>query len=157
MSVDALVATSTAVFAFSTYAAGRWPSFSALSLTLPLAGIAWIQILASLNVAAQTMCPHHMRARAISMYLLVLQGGFALGAALWGAVAERVGVEQSMEYAAIGLIVGITATIWFRLHPVPVEELDLSLAIHPEIASLLLASEWARARNFAESYRGEFA
>jgi len=121
MSVDALVATSTAVFAFSTYAAGRWPSFSTLSFTLPLAGIAWIQILASLNVAAQTMCPHHMRARAISMYLLVLQGGFALGAALWGAVAERVGVEQSMEYAAVGLLVGIAATIWFRLHPVPVE------------------------------------
>jgi MFS family permease len=121
MSVDALVATSTAVFAFSTYAAGRWPSFSTLSFTLPLAGIAWIQILASLNVAAQTMCPHHMRARAISMYLLVLQGGFALGAALWGAVAERVGVEQSMKYAAVGLLVGITATMWFRLHPVPVE------------------------------------
>jgi len=121
MSVDALVATSTAVFAFSTYAAGRWPSFFALSFTLPLAGIAWIQILASLNVAAQTMCPHHMRARAISMYLLVLQGGFALGAALWGAVAERVGVETSMEYAAVGLLVGIIATIWFRLHPVPVE------------------------------------
>jgi MFS family permease len=121
MSVDALVAISTAVFAFGTYAAGRWPSFFALSFTLPLAGIAWIQILASLNVAAQTMCPHHMRARAISMYLLVLQGGFALGAALWGAVAERVGVETSMEYAAVGLVLGIIATIWFRLHPVPVE------------------------------------
>jgi MFS family permease len=121
MSVDALVATSTAVFAFGTYAAGRWPSFLGLSFTLPLAGIAWIQILASLNVAAQTMCPHQMRARAISMYLLVLQGGFALGAAFWGAVAERVGVETSMEYAAVGLVVGIIATIWFRLHPVPVE------------------------------------
>jgi predicted MFS family arabinose efflux permease len=55
------------------------------------------------------------------MYLLVLQGGFALGAALWGAVAERVGVDASMEYAAIGLLVGIIPTIWFRLHPVPVE------------------------------------
>jgi predicted MFS family arabinose efflux permease len=130
MSVDALVATSTAVFAFSTYAAGRWPSFSTLSFTLPLAGIAWIQILASLNVAAQTMCPHHMRARAISMYLLVLQGGFALGAALWGAVAERVGVEQSMECAAIGLLVGITATIWFRLHPVPVEPNAIGMEGH---------------------------
>jgi MFS family permease len=121
MSVDTLVATSTVAFAFSTYAAGRWPSFTALSFTLPLAGIAWIQILASLNVSAQTMCPHHMRARAISMYLLVLQGGFALGAALWGAVAERVGVELSMAYAAVGLLVGIIPTVWFRLHPVPVE------------------------------------
>ena len=55
------------------------------------------------------------------MYLLVLQGGFALGAALWGAVAERVGIEQSMKYASVALLLGIIATIWFRLRPVPVE------------------------------------
>jgi MFS family permease len=121
ISVDALVATSTALFAVATYAAGRWPNFLALSFTLLMAGIAWIQILASLNVSAQTMSPHTMRARAISMYLLVLQGGFAAGAALWGAIAERVGIERSLQYAAVGLLVGIGATIWFRLHPVPVE------------------------------------
>ena len=70
-----------------------------------IAGIAWIQILASLNVSAQTMCPSHMRARAISMYLLVLQGGLAGGAALWGEVAEqrRHGARRC-RYAAIGLL-----------------------------------------------------
>jgi predicted MFS family arabinose efflux permease len=86
-----------------------------------LAGASWIQILASLNVCAQTMSPHPMRARAISMYLLVLQGGFAGGAALWGAVAERVGMQRSLRYAALGMLAGIVATGWFRLHPVPVE------------------------------------
>ena len=121
MSVDALVATSTAVFAMTTYAGGRWCGFLPMSITLLLAGIAWIQILASLNVSAQTMAPHFLRARAISMYLLVLQGGFAVGAALWGAVAEQSGVRQSLQYASIGLLLGIAATIWFRLHPVPVE------------------------------------
>ena len=121
MSVDALVATSTAVFAVTTYAGGRWCGFLPMSITLLIAGIAWIQILASLNVSAQTMAPHFLRARAISMYLLVLQGGFAVGAALWGAVAERSGVQQSLQYASIGLLLGIAATIWFRLHPVPVE------------------------------------
>ena len=121
MSVDALVATSTAVFAVTTYAGGRWCGFLPMSITLLIAGIAWIQILASLNVSAQTMAPHFLRARAISMYLLVLQGGFAVGAALWGAVAERSGVQQSLQYASVGLLLGIAATIWFRLHPVPVE------------------------------------
>ena len=121
MSVDALVATSTGVFAVTTYAGGRWCGFLPMSITLLVAGVAWIQILASLNVSAQTMAPHFLRARAISMYLLVLQGGFAAGAALWGAVAEQSGVQRSLQYAAIGLLLGITATIWFRLHPVPVE------------------------------------
>ena len=117
LSADALVSISTAVFAFGTYAAGKWQSFPLLSLTMFIAGVAWIQILASFNVSAQTMCPGHMRARAISVYLLVLQGGLAGGAALWGAVAERVGMARSLSYAALGLIVGILATLWFRLHP----------------------------------------
>jgi len=117
MSADMLVTVSTAVFAFCTCAGGRWQNFPALSLTMLVAGVAWIQILATLNVSAQTMCPAHMRARAISMYLLVLQGGLASGAALWGAVAERFGITLSLSYAALGLMAGILATLWFRLHP----------------------------------------
>jgi predicted MFS family arabinose efflux permease len=117
VSADLLVSISTAVFAFCTFAGGRWQRFPALSLTMFVAGVAWIQILATLNVSAQTMCPAHMRARAISMYLLVLQGGLAGGAALWGAVAERVGMAHSLSYAALGLVAGVVTALWFRLHP----------------------------------------
>jgi len=117
MSADLLVTISTAVFAVCTCAGGRWQSFAALSLTMLLAGVAWIQILATLNVSAQTMCPAHMRARAISMYLLVLQGGLAGGAALWGEIAEQFGMTRSLSYAALGLMAGILPTLWFRLHP----------------------------------------
>lgn len=117
ISADVLVAISTAVFAFCTFAGGHWQTFAMLWLIMFVAGVAWIQILASLNVSAQTMCPGHMRARGISMYLLVLQGGLAGGAALWGEIAERFGIERSLFYAAVGLVAGIGATLWFRLHP----------------------------------------
>ncbi len=123
-SADTLVALATAVFAVTTFAGGRWQGFAALSATMLIAGIAWIQVLASLNVAAQTMSPHSMRARAISVYLLVLQGGLASGAALWGAVAQRWGMERSLAYAALGLLAGILATGWFRLH---------AWELHPEM------------------------
>ena len=116
MSADVLVSLATAVFAFTTFAAPEWCTFALLSITMFVAGVAWIQILACLNVSAQTMCPGHMRARAISMYLLVLQGGLAGGAALWGEVAERVGTPQSLSYAAIGLLIGIPVAGWFKLH-----------------------------------------
>ncbi|HEY1731318.1 MAG TPA: MFS transporter [Terriglobales bacterium] len=116
VSSDALVSMSTVVFAFTTFAAPEWCTFSLLSLTMFVAGVAWIQILASLNVAAQTMCPSHMRARAISMYLLVLQGGLAGGAALWGEIAELVGTPRSLTYAAIALLIGLPAAAWFKLH-----------------------------------------
>jgi predicted MFS family arabinose efflux permease len=127
LSADALVCLATAVFAFATFAAGRWQSFLVLSVIMLIAGVAWIQILASLNVSAQTMSPSPMRARAISMYLLVLQGGLAGGAALWGAIAERVGMGRSLSYAAIGLGVGMLATFWFRLR---------SVEIHPNALAM---------------------
>ena len=117
LSTDLLVSVATAIFAFTTYAGGRWHSFPVLSVTMFAAGVAWIQILASLNVSAQIMCPGHMRARAISMYLLVLQGGLAGGAALWGYIAEKVGMQRSLQYAALGLLLGILAAAWFKLRP----------------------------------------
>ena len=117
LSSNSLVSLATLIFAFTTYAGGRWQGFAMLSMTMFVAGVAWIQILASLNVSAQTMCPGHMRARAISMYLLVLQGGLAGGAALWGEIAEKVGIERSLLYAALGLSMGILAAARFKLRP----------------------------------------
>jgi len=115
LSSDALVSIATAVFAFTTFAGGKWQGFVPLAVTLFIAGLAWIQILASLNVSAQTMCPAPMRARAISMYLLVLQGGLAGGAALWGEIAEKLGMVRSLSYAAMGLLIGMAAAGWFKL------------------------------------------
>src|SRR5579863_896852 len=78
-SVDGLVAGATVVFAAMTFLAGQVHVFEALCLVLFTAGAAWIGILACFHVVAQTMCPSWMRARALSMYLLVLQGGMAIG------------------------------------------------------------------------------
>src|SRR5882757_6763220 len=95
-SVDGLVATATLIFAAMTFAAGQVHAFEWLCAVLFAAGTAWIGILACSNVVAQTMCPSWMRARALSMYLLVLQGGMALGSALWGELAARKGLPVAL-------------------------------------------------------------
>ena len=110
LSVDGLVATAIVVFAGMTFAAGRISSFGGLCAALATAGAAWIGILACLNTAAQTMCPSWVRARALSMYLLVLQGGMAIGSTLWGALATRVGFPNALLCSALALIAGL-ATI----------------------------------------------
>ena len=121
VSADSLVSVSTAVFAFTTFAAPQWCTFPLLSLTMFIAGVAWIQVLASLNVAAQTMCPGHMRARAISMYLLVLQGGMAAGSVLWGMAATRWGLPAAFLLAAVGMALGLAAAVRYRL---PAHEME---------------------------------
>jgi MFS family permease len=114
-SVDAVVAAAIILFAAMTFAAGRVHVFPALSLALFASGMAWIGILACLNVAAQTMSPPWMRARALSMYLLVLQGGMALGSAAWGALATKFGIPDTMLGSALALILGLVTVRRYRL------------------------------------------
>lgn len=115
LSVDALVTAAIVIFAVATFATGRVHAFALLSIVLFVAGSAWILILACLNVAAQIMTPSWMRARAISMYLLVLQGGMALGSAGWGALATKFGVPATMLCSAAGLIAGLLTVRRYRL------------------------------------------
>ena len=115
LSVDGLVASAIVLFALATFGAGRTQNFGWLAIILFAGGMAWISIVACLNVAAQIMTPSWMRARAISMYLLVLQGGMALGSAGWGALATKFGVPTTMLCSAAALIAGLATVRRFRL------------------------------------------
>jgi MFS family permease len=123
LSVDGVVVAAILIFAGMTFAAGRAEAFALLCAVMLVAGAAWIGILACLNVAAQTMCPDYVRARALSFYLLVLQGGMAVGATLWGALAKRIGVPDALGVAAVALALGVLA---LRGHRITASELELA-------------------------------
>jgi hypothetical protein len=52
-----------------------------------------------------------MAARAIAAYLLTFQGGQAIGAAMWGAVSDRVGDPLTLTLAAACTGAGIVAAL----------------------------------------------
>jgi MFS family permease len=126
LSVDGLVAAAIVVFAGMTFLAGRVHSFSEMVVVMAVAGGAWIGILACLNTAAQTMSPPWIRARSLSMYLLVLQGGMAIGSTLWGALAARIGLADTMACSAGALLLGL-ATI--RKHRLSARYLEQAPAV----------------------------
>jgi len=125
-SVDGLVAGATVVFAGMTFLAGQVHVFEWLCLVLFTAGASWIGILACFNVVAQTMCPSWMRARAISMYLLVLQGGMAVGSVVWGELASRQGVPAALAWSALAMVLGL-ASVW--RHRLTAAELRMAPAV----------------------------
>ena len=125
-SVDGLVAGATLLFAAMTFLAGQVHVFEWLCLVLFTAGAAWIGILACFNVVAQTMCPSWMRARALSMYLLVLQGGMAIGSAIWGELAARQGVPAALAWSALAMVVGLST---IRRHRLTAAELQMAPAV----------------------------
>ena len=115
MSVDAMVAVATLLYAGSTTISGFASGIVIQCTVLLLAGIGWIVIIASLNVCAQVMSPPWLRARVLSMYLLVLQGGMAAGSAIWGAVATHYGIAAALTSAAIVLAIGLGTARWHHL------------------------------------------
>ena len=125
-SVDGLVATAIIVFAIMTFAAGRVRGFFELCVVLGTAGAAWIGILACLNTAAQTMSPSWVRARALSMYLLVLQGGMAIGSTLWGALATRIGLPNALMCSALALGAGL---VTIRRHRLSAQHLAMAPSV----------------------------
>ena len=125
-SIDGLVAGATLLFAAMTFLAGQVHGFEWLCLVLFTAGTAWIGILACFNVVAQTMCPSWMRARALSMYLFVLQGGMALGSTIWGELAARQGVPAALAWSALAMVVGLST---IRRHRLTATELQMAPAV----------------------------
>ena len=115
LSVDGVVGTAIVVFAGMTFTAGQVHGFGLLCVVMASAGGAWIGILACLNTAAQTMSPSWVRARALSVYLLVLQGGMALGSTMWGALAGRIGLPDTLACSALALVAGLLTIRKHRL------------------------------------------
>lgn len=79
------------------------------------AGLAWIGMLTSLNVAAQMASPGWVKARALAVYLLVLQGAMTGGSILWGTLASSAGISGALIIAAFGLTLGTLLALRWRL------------------------------------------
>ena len=70
LSMNQSVAAGTVAFALATVSLAAVHSFAVLALALGGGGVAWIVVLSSLNVSAQTVTPSWVRARVMAVYLL---------------------------------------------------------------------------------------
>src|SRR3954469_16761615 len=67
-----------------------------VGLALVPVGGAWIAVMSSLNAGLQLTLPKWVRARGLAYYLVVFQGSQALGAAIWGTVADATSVSVAL-------------------------------------------------------------
>ncbi len=69
------------------------------------AGAAWVGVLASLSAGTQSTAPAWVRARAVSINLLAVQSGLAIGSLLWGILASIVDTRLTLTASAVLMIV----------------------------------------------------
>ena len=75
-----------------------------------MAGVAWITTANSVTVSAQLALPDWVRARGMSIYQMAIMGASALGALIWGRIAEWTSVPISLGIAAASLLVALAVT-----------------------------------------------
>ena len=66
-----------------------------------MSGMSWLVTLTTLNAAAQLSLPRWVRARGLSMYLLVFTGSQAIGSYAWGIVATQAGLDMALICSAV--------------------------------------------------------
>lgn len=128
ISRDALVAGATLVYALAMVALSLLEQLWPLALAMVLAGVAWISILSSLQVAAQMALPNWVRSRGLAVFMAAFMGSMALGSLLWGKVADLAGTPTSLQIAAVGLVAAVALTWRWRISGF--ETVNLSPSMH---------------------------
>src|SRR5688572_1079139 len=81
------------------------PNAWAAAPAMFVAGIAWILVANSVTISAQLALPDWVRARGMSIYQMAIMGSSALGAVIWGRIAEWSNVPVSLAIAAASLLI----------------------------------------------------
>jgi MFS family permease len=113
---NTLLAVCAAAYGLAALGVARLP-FAAATPFLVLSGMAWLITLTTLNAAAQLHLPGWVRARGLSMYLLVFTGAQAIGSYVWGLVATREGLHAALIWSAVLLGVAALSVVVLGLKP----------------------------------------
>jgi hypothetical protein len=166
LSVDRLIAAGTLLYTGIVVMLGTVHVFGWLCPAMLAGGVGWVAVMSSFSATAQLVLPSWVRARGLAVYLLVSQGGMALGSVLWGVAASHTGVPAALLWSAAGLIAGLAVTAPFRL--AGSEGLDLTQATRwpepvvvgqtdPDLGPVLVAIDYQidpqRATEFARAMR----
>ncbi|GAB1361761.1 MFS transporter [Rhodobacter sp.] len=106
---------------FLGFAAGTSVVAAATSLWLAMpglmmAGAAWVLALSHFNVSTQLATPRWVVGRALAIYQTMAFGGMAVGAWVWGWLAETVSLPFALHGASVLLLVG---AVLGRFWPMP--------------------------------------
>lgn len=115
LNIDKLIFTAGIGFTCTNLILGMIPNIYIACFAMFLGGLAWVSVAATLNTVAQQSVSSWVRARALSVYLMIFFGSIALGSAFWGGIATHFGISLALVLAALGLFISNIFSFYFRL------------------------------------------
>jgi MFS family permease len=124
-SIETIVRNAALALALGTAITGASSWLALALLGYLLAGFGWVTALATFNVSVQMSAPRWVVARAVSLYQMTAFGGMAIGAWLFGWLAEHHGVVEALYASAAAQFVAAMLGLVRRLPQTGDDNLDL--------------------------------
>ena len=135
LSANYLIGAASVIYALSSVLIVVVPNPVLAVIVLLPAGAAWIAVLSDINAELQLFLPAWVRARGLSVYLMVLFGAQGVGALVWGAIAEPFGVRGAFLIAAAVMVAGLaTIRFWPFLDTAGMERRTMAYWPEPHLA-----------------------
>ena len=126
VSIESLMTCSIGLLAMVIFTMGYVRDFGILCIVMGAGGLAYISILSKLYTIGMKSAPKWIGARVLAVYLLVLNGGLAVGSVIWGTIANTIGIPITLSVASIALAATIIARK--RYSTTLVDDLDFTPA-----------------------------
>ena len=126
ISVESLITGSIGLLAIVIFATGYIRDFAILCIFMGLGGVAYITILSKFYTIGMKSAPKWIGARVLAVYLLVLNGGLAVGSVIWGIIANSFGIPVTLSIASLAL--GATIIAKKRYSTTLLDDLDFTPA-----------------------------
>jgi MFS family permease len=125
-SAESLITGSIGLLAAVIFTMAYVRNFGILCIVMGAGGIAYITILSKLYTIGMKSAPKWIGARVLAVYLLILNGGLAVGSVIWGTIANAFGIPITLSIASLAL--GATIIARKRYSTTFVDDLDFTPA-----------------------------
>ena len=123
-SVESLITGSIGSLAIVIFAMGYLRDFAIICIIMTIGGVAYITIISKFYTIGIKSAPKWIGARVLAVYLLILNGGLAVGSVIWGSMANMLGISITLSVASLAL--GATILAKKRYNITLLDELDFT-------------------------------
>jgi quinol monooxygenase YgiN len=148
---DTIVAGAMFIQAGVFIALARTDSLTVAFVVLVAAGAAGLAVVSTVMTVLQLVLPAWIRGRGVAIYLLTMQGSLAVGALVWGAVAEQSSLDTAFTTAGAFMATSALLTLPLRLGRYMDMDMDMArliddppavTSIHDDDGPILLTVSW---------------
>ncbi len=116
-----------------------------------VAGAATLAIVSTVMTVLQVVLPSWIRGRGVALFLLAVQGSFAVGALIWGGVAEQTSLQTALVSAGLTMAVSAVLVLPLRLSRYMDVDTDTATlladpptvtSVHDDDGPILLTARW---------------